>query len=365
MKKSLRISIASENKKQYPILFGKVAQCLPQFLHTQKNRYRSIVIITDSTVRRFYGNTFPTLLRDNADQIRLLSFPAGEKSKTATVKNFLDEQLLKKGCGRDTLIVALGGGVVGDMAGFVASTYLRGVPYIQVPTTLLAMVDSSIGGKTGIDMPYGKNMIGTFWQPSAVIIDTTFLATLPLRHVQNGLLEAIKMHLVCGVQYRGRGSGSSNDTIQNIIHGSLTAKARVVQRDEKESGERMILNFGHTIGHAIEKVSGYSVLHGIAIGYGMLVEAHISHELGILPSIALRKVNDILHSGGISSRALRKWDAHAIMAATKYDKKRRGQQPLYILLRDIGVVHHTKAAWAHPVSDSVVHKTLSNLKAES
>jgi len=368
MKNIVTVTIPGEQKKSYSIQIGH--GIVPMIARQLRRQWKdcTIVVITDSTVRRLYG-------KDVARKIgatHLVSFPAGEKSKTATAKNFLDEQLLKKGCGRDTLIVALGGGVVGDMAGFVASTYLRGVPYIQVPTTLLAMVDSSIGGKTGIDTPYGKNMIGAFWQPSAVIIDTTFLATLPPMHIQNGLLEAIKMYLACDNKMSEsmlgflRSEGiAPRAAIQNIIRASLAAKAHIVQRDEKESGERMILNFGHTIGHAIEKVSDYSVPHGIAVGYGMLVETHISHELGILPSSALRTVTDVLSSVEIHRQALRKWGARAIIAATKHDKKRRGQQPLYVLLRDIGRPYRKNGAWAHPVPNSIVHKILFHLKAES
>lgn len=363
MKKVTTVSIAAEQKKSYPIFVGAAAPCIFRFLHTQGSSFGSVVIITDSTVRRLHAVSLQQTLMRLGNRAHLFSFPAGEKSKTAKTKNMLDSKLLGNKCGRDTLIIALGGGVVGDMAGFVASTYLRGVPYIQIPTTLLAMVDSSIGGKTGIDTPYGKNMIGSFWQPSAVIIDPSFLATLPQKHIQNGLLEIIKIHFV-----RRKEMGSSiraflhgKDTAIPLIEDALIQKARVVQRDEKESGERMILNFGHTIGHAIENVSGYTVLHGIAIGYGMLAEAHISHELGILPSSALASIIGLLGNAGIHQRALRKWDIRAIMAATKHDKKRRGGDPLYVLLRNIGVVYRNGNSWAHPVPDSIVKKVFVSL----
>ncbi|MBI2484437.1 hypothetical protein HYV71_04615, partial [Candidatus Uhrbacteria bacterium] len=195
-----------------------------------------------------------------------------------------------------------------------------------------------------------------FWQPSAVIIDTAFLKTLPKRHIQNGMLEAIQMHLVIGTERPGFQDPAH---IRRSIRSSLSAKARIVQRDEKENGERMLLNFGHTIGHAIEKVSGYTVLHGIAVGYGILAEARIAHEIGLLSSDALERITLLLRSAGIAPATLRRWNARAIIAATKYDKKRYGGKPLYVLLRDIGSPYRKGAAWAHPVPDSVVYRSLA------
>lgn len=360
--KHLLMTIPSERKKSYPILFGSAVPLLFSFL--AKQNFSTLVVITDHTVRRLYGVAITRKLRTMNHRAHLFSFPNGEKSKTADVKNILDLALLKNNCGRNTLIVALGGGVTGDMAGFVASTYLRGVPYIQIPTTLLAMVDSSIGGKTGVDTPYGKNMIGTFWQPSAVIIDHSFLATLPAKHLQNGLYEAIKMHLVCDKKMApliDRFLMKKRGAIIPLITAALTHKANIVERDEKESGERMILNFGHTIGHAVEKISDYTILHGIAIGYGMLVESHISHELGILSSSTLASITQLLNAAGIHQKALRKWNARAIIAATKHDKKRRDNQPLYVLLKDIGHVYRKGDAWAHPVSDAQVSSVIMKL----
>ncbi len=337
----------------YPIFIGR-KQSAHLVSHIRKMNVGTIVIITDTTVKKLYGLQLQKTLQKNFHRVLLVSFPAGEKYKTISQKNSLDRALLKGECGRDTVILALGGGVVGDMAGFVASTYMRGIPYIQIP--------SSIGGKTGIDTPYGKNLIGTFWQPDAVFIDLDFLSTLPGKHWQSGLMEAIKMSIITDPSMilplievmRAR----SGNNLKKIILKSITHKAKIVERDEKEGGERMILNFGHTIGHAIEKVSNYSVLHGIAVGLGMLVETRISHELGILSTPSLKQVENVLKNAGVDTKTLRKWSVNDIIAATRYDKKRQGKQVRYVLLEKLGKVYRKENKWAHPVSESIVRKAL-------
>ncbi|MBI4272740.1 3-dehydroquinate synthase [Candidatus Uhrbacteria bacterium] len=359
---TLTIRIPSLPIRSYHISIGSdVVSTLVRMI--QKNFHNhTIAIITDKTVRRLYGNALAFQLRKKINRVHLFSLPAGETFKNEGVKTLLDHGLLKKECGRNTLIIALGGGVVGDMAGFVASTYLRGVPYIQIPTTLLAMLDSSIGGKTGIDTTYGKNTIGTFWQPSAVLVNTSYLKTLSDDHWRSGLMEAVKISLTMRPEMqkslRGVMKQRSEIALRNIIRASLQEKARIVEKDEKEQGERMVLNFGHTIGHAIEKVSNYSILHGIAVGLGMLIEARISHELGILSTQSLKQVEGILKSAGVSTKALRKWKPRDIIAATKYDKKKQGDKPLYILLSEIGSIYKKDGAWAHPVRENVVKKVL-------
>ncbi len=366
-KNTLTIRIPAAPKKSYSILIGSdtlsaLTSIIKKYFHDH-----TLAIITDATVKKLYGNTLQKKLQTVFVRVQLSSFPSGEKYKNEQTKKSLDHALLQKECGRNTLIIALGGGVVGDMAGFVASTYLRGVPYIQIPTTLLAMVDSSIGGKTGIDTTYGKNTIGTFWQPSAVIINTSYLETLSNDHWRSGLMEAVKISLAMRpnmqkslIEVRQQ---RSQTALREVILGSLEEKARVVERDEKEQGERMVLNFGHTIGHAIEKVSNYSVLHGIAVGLGMLVEARISHALNILPTSSLKLVEAIVQNVGVDTNALRKWEPRDIIAATRYDKKQRGGHPLYVLLKNVGSVHHKGNQWAHPVSDTIVQKAFHSVIA--
>ncbi len=321
-----------------------------------------VAIITDSRVRTLYGKRLMDILDASGVRANIFSFAAGERSKTNVTKNQLDEQMARRSFGRDSLIIALGGGVVGDMAGFVASTYYRGIPFIQVPTTLLAMVDSSVGGKTGIDISSGKNLIGSFWHPLKVFIDPEFLKTLPKAHVTAGLLEALKMVILFGPQHIK--DVSSTKSVQ-LISRVLAWKAGVVGRDEREGGERMILNFGHTIGHALERVTDYRMLHGVAVGYGMLVEAKISELLGILPSQTFLSLEKTLNRFDIFGKDLDHFSVKDMIAATTHDKKNRGGGVRYVLLKELGKVHCVRGAYAHVVSDIVVRQALSDLTRQT
>jgi len=229
-------------------------------------------VLTDDNV----GPLYAARVRDAIgapDRTTVLTVPAGEAHKTRDTWARLTDELLAAGFGRDSLIVALGGGVVGDVAGFVAATYMRGIPYIQVPTTLLAMVDASIGGKTGVDTPAGKNLVGAFHQPLAVVVDPNVLATLPRAHLRAGFAEVIKHGAIADEAYLERAVAAASDlgalepgsgAMIDLVSRSIEIKADVVRRDEREGGVRKILNFGHTIGHAVELLSDYSMLHGDA-----------------------------------------------------------------------------------------------------
>ena len=317
-----------------------------------------IAIISDETVAKKWGKGVASVLR-----AELLTFPAGEKNKTQETVSALQSELLKKRFGRDTIIVALGGGVVGDVAGYVAATFLRGVPYIQVPTTLLAMVDSSIGGKVGVDTEYGKNTVRAFWQPRAVIADLRFLAGLPLREVKSGLLEAIKgfftsdkVALVLIDSLDLDDPLSKPTALQEIVVRAMKFKAGVVARDEREENERRVLNFGHTVGHAIELLSGYRVPHGFAVGYGILVETKLAEDLGILSDKDRAIVVEYLARFGIAPAGLKEYDSDAVIEAMMGDKKAKAGTIYCVLLDGIGSVYTAGGQYAHPVESSAVRE---------
>jgi 3-dehydroquinate synthase len=299
-------------------------------------------VIADDTTGGLYGDRLAaTLLPTPVVQLR---FPPGEASKTRETWSALTDALLDAGCGRDTTIVALGGGVTGDLAGFVAATYLRGVPYIQVPTSLLAMIDSSIGGKTGLDTPHGKNLVGAFHRPAAVIADPELLRTLPAEHVRAGLAEAVKHAVIADASLFDWIASHAAELLAEpdgplmtaCIARAVAIKARVVEADERESGLRKTLNFGHTIGHALERVTSYRLLHGDAVAIGMVVEARAAERVGIAePGTAVRIV-EALRTLGLPTDPPREIAAERILAATQSDKKARAGAVEYALPCRIG-----------------------------
>ncbi len=246
-------------------------------------------VITDSNVRRFYGKSLLSSFDQSGELVMLLEVPAGEASKNSELVYQLQSELLRRGVHRDSVIVAFGGGVVGDLAGFVAATVLRGIRFVQVPTTLLAQVDSSVGGKVGIDHPAGKNLIGAFHQPHAVYIDVSLLKTLPEREFRSGLTEAFKIAAALDAEYfafiarnAGKIKRSNASFLEKLIARSVGLKAAVVMKDEYETGIRKALNLGHTIGHALEATSGFRILHGEAVGMGIALESEVALRLGLL-----------------------------------------------------------------------------------
>jgi 3-dehydroquinate synthase len=326
-------------------------------------KINQVVVVTDNTVKKSYAAPLIQNLKKQYPNVLLLSIPAGEKSKTREVKQLLENRMLRHRCTRDTLCIALGGGVVGDVTGYLAATYMRGIPYIQIPTTLLSMVDSSVGGKTGINTPYGKNLIGAFWQPKRVVVDVNCLDTLPKRHLINGLVEALKMFLTFEAKSFYAAQKDLEKILQKdaksltrVIHNSVKLKAAVVSHDEKEMHQRMVLNFGHTIGHALETLSQYRMLHGFAVGLGILVEANIAQECGFLDPEANRLIQSTFAKLGISGKALRPFKVDAVIQTTKVDKKVRHGVVNYVLLNGIGSVHQQQGRFAHAVADEVVKR---------
>ena len=328
-----------------------------------------IAVVSDDRVGKKWGVELVRFLTAKNFKAELFTFPAGEKNKNQKTATMLQDRLLEKRYGRDTLIVALGGGVVGDLAGYVAATYLRGVPYVNVPTTVLAMVDSSIGGKVGVDTEHGKNTIGAFWQPRAVVDDLRYIEGLPKREIISGILEAVKTFFTSDKEALSfvdaldlENPLSTRDALQEIVYRSARFKAGVVGRDEREQNERRILNFGHTIGHAVELLSGFTMPHGFAVGYGMLVETKIAEDLGKLSSADRGEVVAYMDRFGITADGLKDFAVADILEAMRSDKKARAGKAYFVLLQSIGSVFVENGQYAHPVEDSVVKKALENLK---
>ncbi|CAI2167751.1 3888_t:CDS:2 [Funneliformis geosporum] len=332
---------------------------------------------------------------ENASKSRLITYiiPPGEQSKSRDTKADIEDFLLSKACTRDTCILAMGGGVIGDLVGFVAATFMRGVPFVQIPTTLLAMVDSSIGGKTAVDTPHGKNLVGSFWQPKRIYIDLIFLETLPEREFINGMAEVIKtaaisnemdfINLENGVEsirdavlnpkrtisFQGATLATrtpSQSLLLSVIMASAQFKAYVVTHDERESGLRGLLNFGHSIGHAIEAILSPELLHGECVSIGMIKEAEIARNLGYLNQVAVGRLYRVLHSYGLPVSLDEKkvldlvgkkfCTVDRLMEIMKVDKKNQGDQKRIVMLSSIGNTYEKKAT---AISDSVIRKILS------
>ncbi len=269
------------------------------------------VIVSNPTVNALYGDALQAALSSGYKRISRVLMPDGEAFKDWTSLNLIFDHLLREGCDRKTVLFALGGGVVGDMAGFAAASYMRGVPFVQVPTTLLAQVDSSVGGKTAINHPLGKNMIGAFYQPARVVCDLATLATLPPRELSAGLAEIIKYGPIADMAFFAwieanidALRGGDRAALAHAVRRSCEIKADVVGQDERESGLRAILNFGHTFGHAIEAGMGYGVwLHGEGVGCGMVLATALSAELGLVPAAFVQRVARLVDRAGLPVQA--------------------------------------------------------------
>ncbi len=267
----------------------------------------SALIVSNSTVWPLHGASLATALQKRYAQVHTVQLPDGEEHKTWQTLNLIFDALLENGCDRKTVLFALGGGVVGDMTGFAAACYMRGVPFVQVPTTLLAQVDSSVGGKTAINHPLGKNMIGAFYQPLLVVCDLSTLDTLPQRELSAGLAEVIKYGPIADMAFMEWLESSMDallardrDALAHAVRRSCEIKAWVVGQDEREAGLRAILNFGHTFGHAIEAGMGYGAwLHGEGVGAGMVMAIELSHRLGLVDAAYVQRLRALVQRAGL------------------------------------------------------------------
>ena len=324
-------------------------------------------IITDAEVGRLYADRVRSVT--GPARCSVASFPAGEASKTRETWGRLTDRLLADGVGRDGAIIALGGGVVGDVAGFVAATYMRGIPCVQLPTTLLAMIDSSVGGKTGVDTSAGKNLVGAFHQPRLVIADVDTLSTLPDAELTAGMAEALKHGAIADRPYFERLSSTrekllARDTqaLTDAVAASVRIKAGVVGRDEREQGERAVLNFGHTVGHAVEAASNYTLLHGQAIAIGMVAEAKIGVRLGLTEEPDANLLASVIELFGLPARIAGIAPATRLFETMRHDKKSRGGEIRLSLIRKIGEpARGSKDEWTIPVSTKVLEEALGQL----
>jgi len=298
-----------------------------------------IALVSDSTVEHILGNQVAAWLAMGGCDVYGLTVPAGEESKTWGTAGLLIEQFAEYGLGRDDLVVSLGGGVVGDLAGFAAATYLRGIRFVQLPTTLLAQVDASVGGKTGVDLPKGKNLAGAFWQPALVLADTSTLKTLPAREWQSGMAEIAKSAIISGEDFMSwleanaaelaaRDAGVTEEAVVR----SVRFKASVVSGDEREAGPRECLNYGHTLGHAIETVAGYGVLpHGLAVADGIRFAARLAISEDVADEEFALRQEALLDALGLKPLD-QTYDASRLLSAMHGDKKARAGAMRFVLV---------------------------------
>lgn len=302
------------------------------------------VIITDSNVKPLYAAKLLKVLKKCGYDLGVLSVPAGESSKSLRQANRLFERLPVLGLDRQSFVIALGGGVVGDLAGFVAASYLRGLALVQVPTSLLAQVDSAVGGKTGVNLPQGKNLVGAFYQPRLVLADTDTLQTLPERELRAGFAEVIKHGAIRDGEFfawlereRDNVLRLEPAAVAHTVRRCCEIKADVVSADERESGLRAILNFGHTVGHAMEALTDYvGLLHGEAISMGMVGAARLSVKRAGLGTDDARRLCALIESSGLPTRLGSQLDLNHLLAAIRLDKKVRDGKLRFVLLKRLG-----------------------------
>lgn len=305
------------------------------------------VVVADSALSELYAKQLAKKLK-----AELVCIPSGEAAKTAAVREQIEQFLLRGGYDRDTTVIALGGGSTSDVVGFVASTYLRGVPLILVPTTLLAMVDASIGGKNGINTEFGKNLLGTFYQPKAIVVDLETLKSLPDAEKRNGLAEIFKMGLIARPDL-------FDLEFEELIRAAIKQKLAIVEQDPKETGLRRILNFGHTVGHALEKVSAYKMPHGVAVAMGCVVESHLSMQLGFLSKGDFKRILALYEPFHLPEG----YSRQSFVAALSADKKRAAGEVRFVLIEQIGKVLAFDGQYCRPVKLEEMEKTLDWMEA--
>lgn len=348
--------------RSYDILIGR--QLLEKTGEFLKERVKAskAIIFTHPNIGRLYGDRVKASLKQSGLQVECVEVPEGEGSKSLEESGRLFDRLVEFNCDRQSVLVALGGGVIGDLTGFVAATFMRGVPFIQIPTTLLSQVDSSVGGKTAVNHPRGKNLIGAFYQPRLVVIDVDTLRSLPQDEFRAGMAEVIKYGVIADrdlFEYINDHAEAilalDVARLEHIIETSCAIKAGVVEKDERESKYRMILNFGHTLGHALEALTGYSGLkHGEGVAIGMVYAARLSQETGRCSSAVCQRIRDLVEKLGLPSR-LPDLRTREIIEAMYLDKKAENKNIRFILVKDIGCIEITEG-----VSESVLQKVLED-----
>lgn len=330
-------------------------------------------VIADATAATHLGAAVQAQLSEAAGTpALLLTVPPGEAHKTRETWAALTDRLFAAGCGRDTAVLALGGGVVGDLAGFVAATYMRGVPFVQAPTTLLAMVDASVGGKVGVDTAAGKNLVGAFHPPALVVIDPRVLDTLPTPDRRAGAVEALKHGVIASPNHFDDAARFLRHPAVEVdgdfdpaafVAASVAIKAAVVASDPREQGLRHVLNFGHTVGHAVELLTGYAIRHGEAVAIGMVVEALAAERAAIAEPGTAERIRDALAAGGLPTAPPPGLDPAAVLDAAALDKKARGGTLRYAVPTRVGAMADGDGRWTVPLPDALVRDALATAAA--
>jgi 3-dehydroquinate synthase len=325
-----------------------------------------IAIVSNPTVFSLYGDRVSDSVKKAGFELSVITIPDGEEYKDLLWVQHIYDELLRIKLDRSSALIALGGGVIGDITGFAASTYMRGISCIQVPTTLLAQVDSSVGGKTGVNHKLGKNMIGTFWQPRLVWIDVETLKTLPKKELLAGIAEVIKYGVIYDRELfdfleadKDKILDLDSRAMSHIIKRSCEIKAEIVSKDERESGLRAILNYGHTIGHAVETVSGYKrFLHGEAVAIGMFLEARLSQILGLIDKDQVSRIKVVIDSYGLPSEIPADMDVQSLLLSMQLDKKTVAGEMKFIFPEKIGQVRIHKGVTENTIRDLLQSKPI-------
>ncbi|MEI8365677.1 MAG: 3-dehydroquinate synthase [Parachlamydiaceae bacterium] len=352
---------------QYEIEIGSgILNHQAQYLQTLASRF---ALITDDRVAQLYGKQLHKTLSSSGLESHLFSFEHGEQNKTRATKEHLENQLFEKGLGRDTCVIAVGGGVVTDIAGYIAATYCRGIPLVMIPTSLLGMVDASIGGKTGVNVPHGKNMLGCIYQPKKVIIDICTLASLPKKEIAIGVVEMIKHGLIADCtlfEYLETHSRQlldlNSDVLEKAIFENCRIKKEIVEQDEKGEGKRHLLNCGHTVGHALERLTQYALSHGEAVAIGLLVESYLSLQLGALDQQSFDRIKNVLIQYDLPLRIPSLFPIQTLLDAMILDKKSLRGQPRFVIINAPGKVQACGSEYCTHVDESIIKKALQWMK---
>ncbi len=358
----LKVSIpAFRGPYEVEIRYGAL-QWLPQYLPSLASRF---AIITDDRIASLHGESLKQTLSTAGLRVDLFAFPNGENNKTRETKEKLENQLFEKGFGRDTCVIALGGGVVTDLVGFLAATYCRGVPLVIVPTSLMGMVDASIGGKTGVNVPFGKNMIGCLYQPNKTVIDPSLLKTLSKREFSSGTVEMIKHGLIADRDYFEFLEKSVKsllalqpETVEKAISESIRIKKEIVEEDINDQGKRHLLNFGHTVGHALEKVSHFAFSHGEAVAIGILAESHLAMQMGLLKTMDFDRIQKILTKYELPLKMPKGFSIQTVFDALSADKKALKGKARFVLINGLGSPCTYEGTYCTTVDDAVVKSAL-------
>lgn len=361
---SQRITVHYEEKPIYDIVIERDYEKLTEELKKLNSLERKLCIVTESTVGSLYAEKVKELLLPAARQVEIFTFPAGEASKNLATVQKLYEFLILHKFERKDMLLALGGGVVGDLTGYAAATYLRGVDFVQLPTSLLSQVDSSIGGKTGVDFDCYKNMVGAFYQPKLVYMNLEVLNSLTEREYCSGMGEIIKHGLIKDKSYyewllahMTEIHGRNLDVLEQMITVSCNIKREVVEKDPKEKGERALLNFGHTLGHAVERLMDFSLLHGECVGLGMLAACRIGVSRGQITEQDYQSVYNLLKGLGMPV-SIEGLSAKEIVAVSKNDKKMEQGKIKFVLLQETGQAYIDRT-----VSDEEMNQALYQIGA--